>query len=131
MVLEGGVCPPGAHPIVILLINGDTAVLSNITDIENEDFIPCLLEPKDDPRILNIKSTFRYNQIKERSVKILEAAIDKGNLRHCGQLASAAFNKIIQGSQSPEAIIKLTYKTMLKPAAAAVATASPTLSADA
>jgi|ERR1035437_1995042 hypothetical protein len=115
-VLAGGVFPPGAHPIVILTVLGDTAIISNITDIENEDDVHCLIEPKDDPKIITINSTFRYQSIKEQSVTKIEQAIIAGGLRYCGQLASIAFNKIIAGSQLPGVIIKPKYKEILKPA---------------
>jgi hypothetical protein len=114
-VLENGVCPAGAHPIVVLFIEGDTALISNITDIENEDFVPCILEPKDDPRIIKIKSNFRYNSINERSVAVMELAIENQKLRHFGQLSSTAFKKIIAASQLPDTVIKPKYKTLLKP----------------
>jgi len=114
--LENGVCPLGAHPVVILLVLGDRVVFSNITDIEKEDFIHCILEPDDDPRIITKKSTFRYQDIAEIRVLALEAAIKKGNIRECGQLKTGAFNKIIAGSQLPEnGIIKPKFKTLLKP----------------
>jgi hypothetical protein len=115
-VLENGVCPLGAHPIVVLFIEGDTAFISNITDIENEDFVPCVLELKDDPRIITIKSTFRFQSISEWSVTTVDRAIENAKLKNFGQLAVAAFNKIITASQLPDTVIKPKYRTLLKPA---------------
>ncbi len=130
-VLENGVCPHGAHPIVILLISGDMAVLSNITDIENEGFVFCILEPKDDPKIITINSTFRYQSIKEKKVADLELAIAAGKLRYFGKLATPAFSKIIAASQLPDVTIKPKFKAMLKPVTATLTlTAHPSLSAE-
>jgi hypothetical protein len=117
--LAGGVVPIAAHPVIILLILGDTAIFSNITDIEKEDFIHCVLEPSDDPNIITKTSTFRYQDISEEKVAIFDSAINAGKMRNCGSLAIAAFNKIISGSQSSaNGQIKPKFRTALKPASA-------------
>ena len=107
------------------------AVLSNITDIENEGFVFCVLEPKDDPKIISIKSTFRYQSINEKKVADLERAIAAGKLKNFGNLAPSAFNKIISASQLSDVIIKPKYRAMLKPVTATItSTARPSLSVE-
>jgi hypothetical protein len=53
-------------------------------------------------------------------------AIDKENVGHCGQLADAAFNKIIARSQlSENRLIKPKYRNILKPTAIVIGKAKP------
>jgi hypothetical protein len=129
--LVHGVCPEGAHPVVILHISGEMMIFSNITDIEKEDFVHCVLELEDDPKIITKRSTFRYQDIMEDTVLLFNSAIEKGNMRNCGQLAPAAFGKIITGSQLAENVnIKPKYRTILKPAPTTVVAPRPTPNAE-
>jgi hypothetical protein len=114
-VLKDGICPPGAHPFVILAIEGNIAIVSNLTDIENEGECRCILEPGDDHKIITLTSTFLFRSIKEWSVATIENAIKNNQLRYCGQISQTAFSKIIAGSQLPNLDIKEKYKHILKP----------------
>jgi hypothetical protein len=109
---EGRVALPG-HPIVVLLISGGSALFSNMTDIEKEDDVPCVLNPQDDPSFIEKRSTFRYQNIREQPVATLELAIKEKKLAYCGKLAPAALEKILAGVNLSR-LIKPKYRTKLQ-----------------
>lgn len=109
---DGRVAHPG-HPFVVLLISGDSAFFSNITDYEKEDDLACVLHVADDPKILTKPSTFRYQNVTERPVADLARAIDERELLYCGNLASTALQKIIKGIALSRRI-KPKYKAALQ-----------------
>ena len=96
-VVEHGKVVIEAHPLVILLVHGTELLISNITDIENEDEVFCVLEIKDDPRILTLKSTFRYQDIRLVPITLIEGSLEKGGFKYFGKLSDVAFAKILRG----------------------------------
>ena len=109
---DGRIAYPG-HLFVILCVSGEKALFSNVTDIENEVDIPCLLEPKDAPEILTIISTFRYQNIREWPVAVLTRAFAEDRLLYCGVLPNAALQKILTGAATSR-LIKPRYRVLLR-----------------
>jgi hypothetical protein len=90
------------------------AVFGNITDIENESDVPCLLPPEDAPAILTKNSTFRYQSISEGPLANLANAFAHRKLLHCGQLPSTVLQKILTGAATAR-LIKPKYRALLLP----------------
>ena len=112
-LLSGGIPVPPSHPFVILLVKDSSVYFSNITDIEKEDFVDCVLHPTDDPAIITKKSTFRYQSIRETPLLKIESAFKAQQFRHRGQITKAAFDKIKAGIHKSK-LIKPAFRKILQ-----------------
>ena len=86
-----------AHPILVILVNGDLAVISNFTDVNKETDLACICSPFDDPAIFTKVSAFRYRSIKEKPAAPIERALIAGTVRNRGILSTVAFDKVKAG----------------------------------
>jgi hypothetical protein len=103
------------HPFVVLFIESGQVHFGNITDVEHERYISCVLYPSDDPRIITKESTFRYRSLRVGALTKLQLAVRTGRIEVYGDLlARNAFEKIIQGAKDSEIVKPDMKKIFLK-----------------
>ena len=112
LLSDGEIVPPG-HPFVILLIKDSIVYFSNVTDIEKENFVDCVLYPDDDPALIIKKSTFRYQSIRAIPILKVERAFNLQQFRYRGEISKAAFDKIKAGIHKSK-LIKPSFRRILQ-----------------